>query len=61
MARIPAWWLSPILAPNFAGLCDTFIRTAECDMLRDEGEAYGMKSIAAGNRGTMKRYLGSRK
>ncbi|KAK0615170.1 Alpha/Beta hydrolase protein [Bombardia bombarda] len=55
----PAWWLAPLTAPNFRGLCDTFIRTAECDPLRDEGEAYGMKLVAGGNKVTIKRYLGS--
>ena len=55
----PDWWLAPIRAPNRNGLCDTFIRTAEVDPLRDEGEAYGMKLVAGGNTVTMKRYLGS--
>ncbi|KAJ5958218.1 uncharacterized protein N7479_005368 [Penicillium vulpinum] len=53
----PAWWISPLRAPNFANLCDTFIATAECDILRDEGEAYGKKLIEAGNRVTFRRYL----
>jgi acetyl esterase/lipase len=55
----PDWWFAPIKAHNWSGLCDTFIRTAECDMLRDEGEAYGMKLVAGGNKVTMKRYIGS--
>lgn len=55
----PDWWFAPIRAPNWSGLCDTFIRTAEVDPLRDEGEAYGMKLIAGGTKVTMKRYLGS--
>lgn len=54
-AKRPGWWLAPLTAPEFKGLCDTFISTAECDPLRDEGEAYGLKSIAAGNKVTMKR------
>jgi acetyl esterase/lipase len=58
-ATWPDWWLAPIRAQNWAGLCDTYIRTAECDMLRDEGEAYGMKLVAGGNRVAFKRYLGS--
>ena len=49
----------PPHAPNWKGLCDSFIRTAEIDPLRDEGEAYGMKLLAGGNKVTMKRYLGS--
>lgn len=55
----PDWWLAPIRATNWEGLCDTFIRTAECDPLRDEGEAYGMKLAEGGNKVTMKRYLGA--
>jgi len=54
----PDWWLAPIRAQNWSGLCDTFIRTAEIDPLRDEGEAYGMKLVAGGSRVTFKRYLG---
>ncbi|OAA60216.1 Alpha/beta hydrolase fold-3 [Niveomyces insectorum RCEF 264] len=49
-AAVPAWWISPLRAPNFTGLCDTVILTAECDPLRDEGEAYGAKLVAAGNK-----------
>ncbi|KAK3935771.1 alpha/beta-hydrolase [Diplogelasinospora grovesii] len=58
-AMWPDWWFAPIRAPNWDGLCDTYIRTAEIDPLRDEGEAYGMKLIAGGNKVTFKRYLGS--
>ncbi|KUL85358.1 hypothetical protein ZTR_07009 [Talaromyces verruculosus] len=54
----PEWWLSPIKAPNFAHLCDTFLITAEIDPVRDEGEDYGKKLVAAGNKVTFKRYLG---
>ncbi|KAL2173012.1 Alpha/Beta hydrolase protein [Thermothelomyces heterothallicus CBS 202.75] len=54
----PSWWLEPLEAPNWRGLCDTFIRTAELDPLRDEGEAYAMKLVAGGNKVTLKRYLG---
>ncbi|KAK4186736.1 putative Esterase/lipase [Podospora australis] len=54
----PDWWFAPIRAPNWNGLCDTFIRTAQCDPLRDEGEAYAMKLIAGGTKVTVKRYLG---
>jgi acetyl esterase/lipase len=56
--RWPDWWFAPLRAPNFAGLCDAFVRTAEADPLRDEGEAYAMKLVAGGNRVTLKRYLG---
>ncbi|KAK4208757.1 Alpha/Beta hydrolase protein [Rhypophila decipiens] len=58
-AMWPEWWLAPLRAPNWKGLCHTYIRTAEIDPLRDEGEAYGMKLIAGGNQVTMKRYMGS--
>lgn len=58
-AMWPEWWFATLRAPNWKGLCDTFIRTAEIDPLRDEGEAYGMKLLAGGNKVTMKRYLGS--
>jgi acetyl esterase/lipase len=57
-AMWPDFWLAPIRAPNWAGLCPTFIRTAELDPLRDEGEAYGLKLVAAGNKVTTRRYLG---
>ncbi|KUI54988.1 hypothetical protein VP1G_02330 [Cytospora mali] len=55
----PDWWFAPLQAPNFRGLCPSFIRTGECDPLRDEGEAYGMKLVAGGNDVKIKRYLGS--
>ncbi|KAB5559596.1 Alpha/Beta hydrolase protein [Coniochaeta sp. 2T2.1] len=58
-AMWPDWWFSPLRARNWSGLCDTYIRTAECDVLRDEGEAYGMKLVAGGNKVTFKRYLGA--
>ncbi len=54
----PDFWFSPLRATNWSGLCDTFIRIAEIDPLRDEGEAYGMRLVAGGNKVTMKRYLG---
>ncbi|KAK3317132.1 Alpha/Beta hydrolase protein [Cercophora scortea] len=57
-AMWPDWWLAPIRAPNWTGLCDSFIRTAEIDPLRDEAEAYGAKLVAGGNKVTVKRYLG---
>ncbi len=54
----PDWWLSPIRATRWDGLCDAFIRVAEIDPLRDEGEAYAAKLVAGGTRVTVKRYLG---
>ncbi|KAK3682991.1 Alpha/Beta hydrolase protein [Podospora appendiculata] len=56
-AMWPDWWFAPIRSPNWTGLCDTFIRTAEIDPLRDEAEAYGAKLVAGGNKVTVKRYL----
>lgn len=55
----PAWWFSPFQAPNFEGLAPAFIRTAELDPLRDEGEAYGQKLVEEGVKVTVKRYRGS--
>lgn len=52
---VPEWWISPLRASNFAGLCDAFIATAECDPLRDEGECYARKLVEAGNRVTIRR------
>ncbi|KAI1390337.1 alpha/beta-hydrolase [Hypoxylon trugodes] len=58
-ASVPEWWISPLKSENWNGLCDTFIRTAECDTLRDEGEAYALKLVEGGNKVTLKRYKGS--
>ncbi|KAI2618402.1 alpha/beta-hydrolase [Hypoxylon sp. NC1633] len=55
----PDWWYAPLKSKNWAGLCDTFIRTGECDPLRDEGEAYGSKLVEGGNKVTIKRYIGA--
>ncbi|KAI0880322.1 alpha/beta-hydrolase [Annulohypoxylon maeteangense] len=58
-ATVPEWWIAPIKAKNWVGLCETFIRTAECDPLRDEGEAFGLKFVQGGTKVAIKRYLGS--
>lgn len=59
LALVPDWWADPVFKmKNWSGLCETYIRTAETDPLRDEGEAYGAKLIAGGNKVTLKRYLG---
>ncbi|CAK7231701.1 hypothetical protein SBRCBS47491_008020 [Sporothrix bragantina] len=55
---LPPVWRSPIEAESLKGICDTFIATAGCDPLRDEGEAYGQKLIEAGVKVTVRRYTG---
>jgi acetyl esterase len=50
-------WVSPLLA-NVAGLPPAFILTAECDPLRDQGEAYAERLQQAGVQATVKRYDG---
>lgn len=42
-------YVAPILATDLSQQPKTLIITAECDPLRDEGEAYGQKLRAAGN------------
>lgn len=58
-AAWPEWWISPLKADHWHGLCDTFLRTAEVDPLRDEGEAYARKLVEGGNLVTVKRYIGA--
>lgn len=43
-------YVAPILSKNLKNQPDTLIITAQYDPLRDEGEAYGRKLEAAGNR-----------
>jgi acetyl esterase len=49
---------SPLLVSDPGGLPAAFVLTAECDPLRDEGEAYGRRLQEAGVPADVKRYAG---
>jgi acetyl esterase len=51
-------YVAPLHAPSLAGLPATYILTAECDPLRDDGEQYAQKLAAAGVMVQCKRYAG---
>lgn len=54
-----AWFKDAMTAPDCKGLAGlTVIMTAECDPLRDEGEAYAKKLEKAGNKVVLKRFQG---
>lgn len=50
--------VSPLASPRLKGLPAACIHTAECDPLRDEGEAYAQRLQQAGVRASYRRHAG---
>lgn len=53
----PAFYKNPFNG-DLRGVCNTYIATAECDPLRDEGEEFGRSLIEVGVQVTMRRFTG---
>lgn len=51
--------LAPLRSPDLAGFPATLVLTAECDVLRDEGETFARRLVEAGTVVTQARVLGT--